>query len=215
MSLSGCAPKAAEQKNTGFLSDYETLISQSPSQDLLLHLYTDEDLSGYNRLLIKNVSVIPSIPLSEQTQEQKELYIRMSDYVKDGLNRAIMEDPMFILANEESSSTLELEVAISAVEVHFSDLKWNQFSPTALGLNVVSYGVYLDDAVRILVESRISKGKILMAQSMQIIQDTPIRIESDKLSFNDLKPALDLWLKESTKNIMRIRSGKAKAKEAK
>lgn len=77
----------------------------------------------------------------------------------EGLKKAIDEESSLTLADTTDKDTLDLELAVSAVEVHLNDPNWNQFSRTALGINVVSYRVYLDEAVRILVESRLSTEK--------------------------------------------------------
>jgi len=63
----------------------------------------------------------------------------------------------------------------------------------------------MDDAVRILIESRISTEDTLQAQSMQIIKDHVVRAENNTLNFENVKPALDAWLKDATKSINTIR----------
>jgi len=63
----------------------------------------------------------------------------------------------------------------------------------------------MDDAVRILIESRISTEDTLQAQSMQIIKDHVVRAENNTLNFETVKPALDAWLKDATKSINTIR----------
>lgn len=204
--MSGCASKAVYQEQTGFLDDYETLISGSScSKDQTIYMYSAQDLHDFNKVTIKPVKVISAIPESEQTQEQKKLYELISTYVTYGLKKAINEDTTLSLEEMPGKDTLDLELAVSVVEVHLNDENWNQCSKTALGVNVVTYGVYLDDAVRVLIESRISTEETLQAQSMQIIKDHVIRAENNTLIFENVKPALDAWLKDATKRINTIR----------
>lgn len=204
--MSGCASKAVYQEQTGFLDDYETLISGSScSKDKTIYLYSAQDLHNVNKVTLKAVKVISVIPENEQTTEQKKLYELISTYVTLALKKAINEDATLSLADIPGKDTLDLELAVSVVEVHLNDENWNQCSKTALGVNVVTYGVYLDDAVRILIESRISKEDVLQAQSMQIIKDHVVRADNNTLSFDNVKPALDAWLKEATKTINTIR----------
>lgn len=204
--MSGCASKAVYQEQTGFLDDYETLISgNSCSKDQTVYMYSAQDLQSFNKVTLKDVKVISAIPQSEQTDEQKKLYELISTYVTYGLKKAINEDATLSLVDMPGKDTLDLELAVSVVEVHLNDENWNQCSKTALGVNVVTYGVYLDDAVRILIESRISTQDTLQAQSMQIIKDHVIRAENNTLSFENVKPALDAWLKDATKSINTIR----------
>jgi hypothetical protein len=204
--MSGCASKAVYKEQTGFLDDYESLISgNSCSKDQTVYMYSSQDLHAFNKVTLKPVKVISAIPQSEQTDEQKKLYELISTYVTYGLKKAINEDATLSLAEIPGKDTLDLELAVSVVEVHLNDENWNQCSKTALGVNVVTYGVYLDDAVRVLIESRISTEDILQAQSMQIIKDHVIRAENNTLSFENVKPALDAWLKDATKSINTIR----------
>ena len=204
--MSGCASKAVYQEQTGFLDDYETLISGSScSKDQTVYMYSAQDLHAFNKVTLKTVKVISAIPEIEQTDEQKKLYQLISSYVTLGLKKAINEDDGLSLVDKPGKDTLDLDLAVSVVEVHLNDENWNQCSKTALGVNVVTYGVYLDDAVRILIESRISTEDTLQAQSMQIIKDHVVRAENNTLSFENVKPALDAWLKDAIKSINTIR----------
>lgn len=203
--MSGCASKTVYQEQTGFLDDYKMLISNNSSQDKMVRRYSNEDLSVLNKVNVKAVNVISGIPEAEQTKEQKKLYAEVSAYVTEGLKKAIREEKGLTLTDRSEKDTLDLELAVSAVEVHLNDPTWNQFSRTALGINVVSYGVYLDEAVRILVESRISTDDILHAQSMRTLKDHSIQIEGNILGFEDVKPALDMWLTEAIEDLNEIR----------
>jgi len=204
--MSGCASKAVYQEQTGFLDDYETLISGSScSKDQTVYMYSAQDLNDFSKVTLKTVKVISAIPQNEQTDEQKKLYELITTYVTLALKKAINEDTTLSLVDKPGKDTLDLELAVSVVEVHLNDENWNQCSKTALGVNVVTYGVYLDDAVRILIESRISTEDTLQAQSMQIIKDHVIRAENNTLNFENVKPALDAWLKDATKSINTIR----------
>ncbi len=207
--FNGCASKPVYQEQTGFLNDYETLLFASSLDSKIVRSYSQQDLKKFEKIAVASVRVIPAIPPEEQTDAQKELYRRMTDYLTEGLKKELSEAEGLELVQNPSSQTLDIEVAVSAVEVHLNDAKWNQFSKTALGLNVVSYGVYMDEAVRILIEMRLSKEKKLQAQSMQIMKDNVIRIEENVLEFNAVKPALDAWLKEVNTELESIRASSA------
>lgn len=106
-----------------------------------------------------------------------------------------------MLAETKSSNTLKLESAISTVEVHFDDDKWNQFSPISMDITVTSYNSYADENVRILGEKRIvdSVTQEVLFESMDIIKDEKISLNGDTLEFQNIKPALDRWI-EHIKN---------------
>lgn len=197
--VSGCANKSVQAKNSGFFKDYERLKSSGDFS--AVKTSKEVDMTKYKTILIAPVKVISAIPQEKQTPLQKKLYKEISDYLTQNYKDEIAKSTRYKLTETKNADTLMLETAISTVEVHFDDEKWNQFSPISMGITVVSYNSYLDEDVRILGEKRIidsTTGEVLV-ESMNIIKDEKIIIESDNLEFSNLKPALDGWL-EHIKN---------------
>ncbi|OHD96662.1 MAG: hypothetical protein A3E21_01215 [Sulfurimonas sp. RIFCSPHIGHO2_12_FULL_36_9] len=197
--MNGCAGKSVEAKNTGFFKDYEQFgnsagLSATKSSK-------DVDMSKYKTVFVSPVEVISAIPQEQQTPLQKKLYKEISDYLTDGYKKEIQKSARYMLAETKSPNTLKLESAISTVEVHFDDDKWNQFSPIAMDITVTSYNSYADENVRILGEKRIvdSVTQEVLFESMDIIKDEKISLNGDTLEFQNIKPALDRWI-EHIKN---------------
>jgi hypothetical protein len=192
--MSGCAGKRVDVKNSGFFKDYDELHSSDnySAQKSLKEF----DMSKYKTILIAPVLVIPAISIEQQTPSQKKLYKEISDYLSDGYKREIQSSKRYKLVETKGADTLILETAVSTVEVHFEDEKWNQFSPIAMDITVTSYNSYIDENVRVLGEKRIvdaATGEIL-AESMNIVKDEKIILNSDALEFREIKPALDSWI---------------------
>lgn len=188
--MSGCAGKNVDAKNSGFFKDYTQLKS------------TDKvKLSKYKTILIAPTQVMSTIAPKEQTDSQKRLYKEISDYLDEGYKRELQKSSKYKVVEKEGADTLIFESAVSAVEVHFDDKKWNQFSPIAMDITVTSYNSYMDENVRILGEKRIvdsTTGEVLI-ESMDIIKDKKIILNGDTLEFKEIKPALDVWI-EHVKN---------------
>ncbi|WP_170175852.1 DUF3313 family protein [Sulfurimonas crateris] len=198
---SGCASKNVAAKNSGFFSDY----SQLQSSDALsaAKSYKEYDVSKYKTVLISPVQAIEALPKLEQSDSQRELYKKISEYVSEGYKREIQKDSSLKLVDTKESGSLILESAISAVEVHFDDKNWNQFSPIAMDITVTSFNSYLDGNVRILGEKRIvdaTTGETLL-ESMEIIKDEKIILKGETLKFENIKPALDKWIELAVKNL--------------
>lgn len=196
--MSGCAGKSVDAKNSGFFKDYEQF--KGSTNFSAARGSKDIDISKYKTIFVSPVKVISVIPDAEQSSSQKRLYKEISDYVRDGYKREISKSG-YMLVDTKGADTLVLESAISAVEVHFEDEKWNQFSPIAMDVTVTSYNSYADENVRILGEKRIvdvATGKT-MFESMDIIKDEKIALSGESLEFENLKPALDIWI-EHVKN---------------
>lgn len=191
---SGCASKNVDAKNSGFFKEYESFSSHNnyTAQKAL----KDFDMSKYKAVFISPVLVISAVPEAQQTPSQKKLYREMAEYVMDGYKREISKNSGFIIVDVKDADTVVLESAISAVEVHFEDEKWNQFSPIAMDVTVNSYNSYVDENVRILGEKRIvdsSTGET-MFESMEIVKDEKIVLSGESLEFENIKPALDRWI---------------------
>jgi len=194
---SGCALKSTAAKNSGFFNDYEGFKTQDGFS--ALKSSKEYDASKYKRVLISPVEVIAAVPKEQQSDSQRELYGKISQYVTNGYKREIQKNTNFKLADMKDGDTLVFESAISAVEVHFDDKNWNQFTPIAMDVTVTSYNSYADGNVRMLGEARLlesATGETLF-ESMEILKDEKIISEGESLEFEDIKPALDKWIELS------------------
>ncbi len=198
---SGCASKNVAAKNSGFFNDYSQL--QSSGDLSAAKSFKEYEISKYKTVLISPVQVIAAVPQSEQSDSQKELYKKISEYVTNGYKREIQDKTDFRVVDMKEQNSVILESAISTVEVHFDDKKWNQFSPIAMDVTVTSYNSYADGNVRILGEKRIvdaTTGETLL-ESMEIIKDEKIILEGETLEFENIRPAIDKWIELAVKNL--------------
>lgn len=198
--MSGCAGKSVTAGNTGFFKDYEKF---EQSNDSSKQFISGIDMTGYKKIIIAPVEVVSVIPEDKQTPSQKKLYKEISEYLSAGYKKEIEKSGRYTISETKGPNTLKLESAISAVEVHFDDDRWNQFSPVSIGVTVVSYNAYMDEDVRILGEKRLvdaQTGEVLVS-SMNIQKDEKITLKHDNLEFEDVKPALDSWLEQLKKDL--------------
>jgi len=192
--FSGCASKNVAVTNSGFFEDYKKFANINK---------TKADKSSYKNIMLSPVQVISYIPLAEQTSEQKNLYKEISQYLNAEYKLIIDENPKYSLTQAKTSNTLILESAVSTVEVHEDDEKWNPHAPVDMGLSVVSFNAYINEDVRLLGEKRLvdaNSGKVV-ANSMDIQNTIKIMPDGDVLTFKDIKPALDSWLEQVKKDL--------------
>lgn len=192
--MSGCADKNAHLKNTGFLNSYEEL--ESGDSFSASKMANNADIASYNKLYIAPIKVVFGTLENRESVEQKKLSNEISEYVKAGYIREIKKSKKYKIVETADADTLVLESAISAVETHLDDKKWNQFSPIAMDITVTSYNSYADGNVRILGEKRISVGESStpLFESKNIMKDEKISLQGDTLEFEDVKEALDGWI---------------------
>lgn len=200
--MSGCANKKLYTKNSGFFINYEELNKQVKPKVSEVQSKHAIALSTYKNIIIAPVKVISSIPKEQQTESQKELYKDISEYLTSKYKIELANSFKYALVEKPAKDTLVLETAISAVEVHFNDASWYQFSSIPMGLTVVSYNIYMDKDVRILGEKRLvdSQTGDVLNRSMNIIRDIIIRVDSDNLEFKNIRHALDGWIEQLKKD---------------
>jgi ribosomal protein S17E len=205
--MSGCASKNLYTNssgffNSGFFKDYEQLNKQIKPKASEVQSKHVAGLSTYKNIIIAPVKIISSIPKEQQTESQKNLYKSISGYLTSKYKVELANGLKYALVEEPSKSTLVLETAISAVEVHFDDASWYQFSSIPMGLTEVSSNIYMNKDVRILGEKRLvdSQTGAVLNRSMNIIRDATISVDSDNLEFKNIRPALDGWVEQLKKD---------------
>jgi len=182
--FNGCTSKVIAPKNSGFFQNYEDL-KQSPG-----FIGDTKKLSQYKKVYVDEILVIPAIPLKEQTQQQKDLYKKISKYATDSLKGALKGKN----TNTLTDDALILKAALSTSEVHFEDKNWNNLSPLSLGITVVSLNAYIDGSVRLVGEYRLDAKDELLARSLNQVKNIPISIDGDFLTLNDLEKPIDQWV---------------------
>lgn len=191
--MSGCgSEKVGPAVNTGFFKNYETLQTQ-----------TAPSLKNYTKIQIAPIQVIPAIALEKQTASQKKMYEDIASYLNEGYKKIINASGEYTFTDKAGENTLLLESAISTVEVHFDDKEWNQLTPIAMGLDVISFNAYMYQYVRLLGEMRLvdaTSGEVV-ARNLTILKENPILINGDDLELDNLKAGLDSWLEQVKTNI--------------
>ncbi len=208
--FTGCANRDMQAKNSGFLNNYDGLEENDKLEGTRVKIEPGADFTKYENIYIEPVKIISAIPEKEWTPEQKILFEKISEYLTNGYKTALKNGTGYRLVDKKDTpKTVIFEAAISAVEVHFDDMQWYQFTPVTLGLTAVARATYVDGAVRILGEGNFydaKTGKLLLS-GMSLQKGEEVSTDADKLVFADLKPALDVWLKRTNKNIEKLRKG--------
>jgi len=208
--FTACANRDMQAKHSGFLKNYDDLKEHDKLEGTRVKIEPGADFTKYENIYIEPVKIISAIPEKEWSPEQKILFEKISDYLTAGYKTALKNGTGYRLVDKKDTpKTVIFEAAISAVEVHFDDMQWYQFTPITLGLTGIARATYVDGAVRILGEGRFydaKTGKLLLS-GMSLQKGEEVSTDADKLVFADLKPALDVWLNRTNKNIEKLRKG--------
>ena len=218
--LTGCANRDMQTRHSGFLNNYDDLKENDNLEGTRVKVEPGADFTKYENIYIAPVEIISAISKDKLTTEQKILFEKISDYLTKGYKTALKNGTGYRLVEKKDiPNTLVFEAAISAVEVHYDDIQWYQFTPITLGITGIARATYIDGAVRILGEGRFYDAKTgdLLLSAMTLQKGQEVSTDANKLVFNDVKPALDVWLKRTNENLEKLRKGviKYQKKQAK
>lgn len=204
----GCSSRDVQAKNSGFLRSYDGFEEHDKLEGTRVRIMTDSDFSVYENIYIEPTIIITKIPKKDWTEEQIILFKKMTEYLNNGYKESIKKGTTYrLVEDKDTPNTLVFESAISAVEVHFDDMQWYQFTPIELGMTAIARAAYLDGAVRILGEAKFIDGKTgtILLSAMRLQKEQEVGTDANKLVFSDVKPALDTWIKVSESNLVKLR----------
>lgn len=206
--MGGCANKSIENKHSGFLKSYDGL--KDDTEGRRIQVMPDADFTKYKNIYVAPVQILSGITEGAKTPSQKKLFTEMSDYLTKGLKKDTEENGLLVLTeNKKAPQTIVFESAISAVVVNFDDMSWYQFTPITMAATAAARASYADKTVRILGEARYSDGEtgavLMRVMNLQKGQEVGSGTETGELVFADVKPALDAFLKQFSKNFNSVR----------
>lgn len=212
--VTGCSNKSMEETHSGFLKSYEGLEADTKNTEgRRIQIMPDVDFTKYKNIYVAPVKILSGIVDGDQTPTQKKLFKEMSDYLTEGIRNDTKTNGAYVLVEDKNTpQTLLFESAISAVAVNFDDMEWYQFTPITMAATAAARASYVDKTVRILGEARVSDAKtgsvLMRVVNLQEGKDVSSKTGADELVFADVKPALDVWLKQYSKNLAKMRKGR-------
>ena len=206
--MSGCANKEmVEKKHSGFLKSYEGLEEDKKYEGTLTRIMPGADISKYQNIIVSPIQIMSGLSEQEKTPQQKKLFQDISDYLTQGYKDALSKNTALNVVETEGPGTMKLEAAISAVEVHYDDLSWYQFIPISLAATGVARATFVDGNARILGEARLidSQTGDILVRTVSLQKGEEVKTDKDHLTFEDVKPGLDAWLKRTNDRISELK----------
>lgn len=216
LSMTGCANKSMENAESGFLTTYDDITTHEQFSGTRVAITANVDFTQYDNIYIAPVKVLSPIPTAEQTAEQQKLCDEISQYLTAGYKESIQTNTRYTLVDSPNTpKTVVFEGAISAVEVHYEDMGPMNVMPMMLVFTALSRTAQ-DAAVRVLGEGRLSDPATdtVLIRMVRLSKGREVQKEAGELVFNDVKPALDDWLKDTTSNLVKLRKGLIKEQPA-
>jgi hypothetical protein len=192
--FAGMAMAADDAAPSGFLGDgYPKLVDvQSPSKQKVKRWLAPEVVAAnYDSLMLQPTVLYPEPQGTEQASMATLNEIRA--YMDVALKRELAD--VITLVNEPGPRTLKLRPAITAAAAKDMGLKPYQYMPIAF---VVTLGQTTKKAT-LAVEYEVqdsSTGKVIGA-GMRESAGQDIKSMNEKLTLENVKPAVDVWAKDA------------------
>jgi hypothetical protein len=179
-----------EKDFSGWMQGYDSLVYNEKRN---AYLFFNEARRGkYQRVLLDSVTVY-----SADAETNGAIALEASAYLTEGFNELLARK--MIVAEEAGPGVLVLRIAITGVEKSKEDLKAYNFIPVGAvfrGAQAATGNVstYIDTMFEgEMTDSQ--SGERLGAIVAKGIMETEKR-SGDELTFSDVKPTLDKWLKQ-------------------
>lgn len=203
--LSGCADRAMKRKveKSNFLGSYDDLKEDKKYKGTMIWIAPDADFKKFDSVLIVPIEINHGLTNEQKTPARMKLLEEVSTYLTEGYKREISEKTNLKIVDVAGPTTMKLASSISAVAVSHDDLKFYQFIPIALVATEIARATTSHPAVRIMGESKIldSQSNKVLLRGMSMQKGKEIKSDGKQLTFEDLKPGLDLWLSRAGERI--------------
>lgn len=195
-SAAAMAERELEKKDfSGWMSEYDSLVYDEKRN---AYLFFNEARRGkYQSILLDSVTVY-----SADAKTDGEIALEASEYLTSGLNDLLVRKK--ISAEAAGPGVLVMKIAITGVEKSKEDLKPRNFIPVGVvfrGAQAATGNVatYIDTMFEGEMTDSLS-GERLAAIVAKGVEETEKR-SGDELTFDDVKPTLDQWLRQYEQTI--------------
>lgn len=190
---------AAREVNTkdfsGWMDDYDSL---SYVEERNAFVFFNEAARGkYKKVMVDSVTVY-----ARDAEKDTTIAMEASAYLNDGIVDLLVSKDL--LAEQAGPDVLKLKIAITGVEKSKEDLKPYNFIPVSAVFRVAQtaagkVATYIDAMFEAELIDSVS-GERAAAIVTKGISETEKR-SGDELTFDDVKPTLDLWLAQYNRTL--------------
>ncbi|MEP0203582.1 MAG: DUF3313 domain-containing protein [Halioglobus sp.] len=188
-SLQALAAQEIKSKDfSGWMDDYDSLVFREETNSFV---FFNEDARGkYDKVILESVSVY-----SLDAKADRVLASKATDYLTAGV-RQILKDQE-ILALDPGPTVLRYSMALTGVEKSKEDLKaYNLIPVSAIFRGAKAATGNLNTYIEAMFEAKLVDsvtGERVAATVRKGVGETEKK-SGDELTFDDVKPTLDLWL---------------------
>ncbi|MDP0589987.1 MAG: DUF3313 domain-containing protein [Candidatus Endonucleobacter bathymodioli] len=195
--LHGCSSHTTLNKNnTGFLDDYSRLKQIETNSDFATFRWISDKLKLHPYSSVRLKKVVSLNQNMEFETFDSKIYQDIASFLDDGLRTALSKS--LVVTDHNSSTTMQIEVAISAIKIVDADMKFTEFLPigAAIGLSRKLTGLRNKD-IELFLEVKITDSKTSEFIGALVNQGVVGNLTTSysELAFSDVLPTLKAWIK--------------------
>lgn len=202
--FTACSQKTPEANR--IIEDPSILKPVPNKENVFYYLNKKFDANNYNKVYVPKIDIV--VEEDDKKDIDKELLNKISTYLQENLQRELTS----VLANNTSNNTLKMEMAVTSFDVSYKNLKPWELMPYGLAIKVIMRGTGLEKRkLNISLAFKLSDEKTSETQILIVDFKTRDDMPSyDELTFQNVKPLLDYWVKNSKVKLTELNNHKYK-----
>lgn len=202
--FTACSQKTPEANR--IIEDPSILKPVPNKENVFYYLNKKFDANNYNKVYVPKIDIV--VEEDDKKDIDKELLNKISTYLQENLQRELTS----VLANNASNNTLKMEMAVTSFDVSYKNLKPWELMPYGLAIKVIMRGTGLEKRkLNISLAFKLSDEKTSETQILIVDFKTRDDMPSyDELTFQNVKPLLDYWVKNSKVKLTELNNHKYK-----
>jgi hypothetical protein len=187
--LSACSQKTPQVNS--IIKD-PTLLKQVPNKEnVFYYLNKDFNANNYNQV------IVPQIKIIVEEDDKKDIDEKLLNKISVYFQQNLQEELSSVLSKNNANNALIMKMSIVSFDVSYKALKPWQYLPYGLALKVVLRGSGLEKrklntTLAFQISDKKTKTPQIMVVDYKIRDDMP---SYDELTFENVKPLLDYWIK--------------------
>jgi len=202
--LSACSSKVPQSNS--IIKDPSILKPVPNKENVFYYINKGFDANQYNKVEIPKIIINGTE--EDKTKIDTKLFQSISKYLENGLEKELTS----VLSNNSVSNTLIMNIGISSFDVAYQPLKPWQYLPFGLAIKAIGRGtdlekrkLYITQVIKIL-DKKTNTTQIMIVDN-KVKDDMP---KYEELTFNNVKPLLDYWIKNSKEKLQELNDHKYK-----
>lgn len=202
--FTACSQK--KPQSSELIKDPTVLKPVPNKENAFYYLNKKFDANNYNRVIVPKIDII--VDEDDKEDMDKELLNKISTYLQENLQKELSS----VLANNNANNSLNMQMSITSFDVSYNTLKPWELMPYGLAIKVVMRGTGLEKRkLNISLALKLSDEKTKETQILIVEYKTKDDMPSyDELTFQNFKPFLDSWVKNSKTKLKELNDHKYK-----